>query len=259
MNTTQLAARLKGAFGFSTAKAPVTNAVPVFLAGGTTPSIANNGALTALTALPTTYSGGIYLYFPQGAINATVSGPGYAAGLYYCVMSSTTAGTIYNNIYDPTTGLMPTIPATPTPFVTTGPGTFTQTTGADIVLLGYKIIGESMGLSGSLKTTPAFKIINSAGAKVSSVKFGTQSLYSKSRTTSTDELPLIEMLSRGLANKQFIPYNGSSTYGSGLSAAGGYGSADTSIDNNLTYIANIAVATDYDGLESVRIEQFYGA
>jgi hypothetical protein len=67
------------------------------------------------------------------------------------------------------------------------------------------------------------------------------------------------MLSRGLANKQFIPYNGSSTYGSGLSAAGGYGSADTSIDNNLTYIANIAVATDYDGLESVRIEQFYGA
>src|ERR1700693_852831 len=94
----------------------IQNAIPMILPSSGT--IGNNGALSALTALPTIYANA-YLYFPAGAIVA-----GSLAGLYYCIMSSTTAGTIYNNTYDTTLGVMPTIPANPVPFVTPGPGAY---------------------------------------------------------------------------------------------------------------------------------------
>ncbi len=46
---------------------------------------------------------GVWVYFQQGEINTTVSGPGYAAGFYYTTWSTTMTGTIWNMTYAPGT------------------------------------------------------------------------------------------------------------------------------------------------------------
>lgn len=63
-------------------------------------TIAADGTLTLSETLPFTFSGGpmgVWMYFPAGAV---VSG---AAGLYWTVMTSGTAGTVYTNYYNPAT------------------------------------------------------------------------------------------------------------------------------------------------------------
>lgn len=103
-------------------------------------SIGDNGALTLTTALLQTFSQGLYLYFPANAIAA-----GVAAGSYWTVMSSTTAGTIYNNTY---IGGKPVAPVSPTAFSTTGPGAYTQTTAASITNVSMTLPGGIIGLEG---------------------------------------------------------------------------------------------------------------
>ncbi len=102
----------------------VSGGVPVYVPSSG--SIANNGALTLTTALPLIYPN-VYLYFPANAIAA-----GSAAGKYYCQMSSTTVGVIFNNTYVSGT---PVVPTSPTAFVTTGPGAYTQTISTNITLI----------------------------------------------------------------------------------------------------------------------------
>jgi hypothetical protein len=66
--------------------------VPTGIASSATISTGSSGHLTVSEAFKTTYSNGVWLYF--GAVSST---PALAAGLYYCVMSSTTVGTIYQS------------------------------------------------------------------------------------------------------------------------------------------------------------------
>jgi hypothetical protein len=87
---------------------------------GSSGSIGNNGALTGFTATPARlFAEGAYVYYPANAIAA-----GVAAGFYWTVFSSTTAGTIYNSTY--TTGTP--VAGTLTAFATTGPGAYTGAT-----------------------------------------------------------------------------------------------------------------------------------
>jgi hypothetical protein len=87
---------------------------------GSSGSIGNNGALTGFTATPARlFAEGAYVYYPANAIAA-----GVAAGFYWTVFSSTTAGTIYNSTY--TTGVP--VAGTLTAFATTGPGAYTGST-----------------------------------------------------------------------------------------------------------------------------------
>src|SRR6478735_660988 len=85
----------------------------------TSGSMANNGVLTLSVALPVAVANG-YIYLPANAIVA-----GSAAGWYYATFSTTTAGVVFNNVYTPATDGVPVVPASPTAFVTTGPGAFT--------------------------------------------------------------------------------------------------------------------------------------
>lgn len=98
-------------------------------------SMADNGALTLTTALPTTYPHA-FVRLPADAISA-----GSAAGWYYTVFSSTTAATVYNNAY---TSGSPAVPASPTAFVTTGPGAYTQTTASDVIGPTYTMAGNTL-------------------------------------------------------------------------------------------------------------------
>src|SRR5574343_19418 len=151
-------------------------AQPIILAQGAVPliipssgSIGDNGALSGIAALPTTFTSA-FMYFPTHAISGTST-----AGWYYVVMSSTTAGTIYNDVY--MSGL-PAAPATPTAFATTGPGAFTQTAATDIDMLQISIPANLLGATGSVRVDAPFGIADTATqktvkAKLSSTVFGT--------------------------------------------------------------------------------------
>ena len=69
------------------------SAVPLgLLPSGT---VAADGTITLATALPTTYSGGMWGRLPAGAV------VGGAAGLYWIVFSSTAVGAVKTSFADP--------------------------------------------------------------------------------------------------------------------------------------------------------------
>lgn len=84
-------------------------------------SIAANGALTGITALPTTYANA-FIFLPVGAV-----APASVAGWYFCQFSAANAGTVFLDRY---TAGTPTIPAAPTP-VTAGAGAYVGDTGEE--------------------------------------------------------------------------------------------------------------------------------
>jgi len=65
------------------------NKYPAFNPGSGTISASGSGNITLTTALPATFSGGVWLYLPTIATT-----PAITAGFYPCIMSSTTVGTI---------------------------------------------------------------------------------------------------------------------------------------------------------------------
>ena len=208
-------------------------AIPVGLPGGG--SIGNNGALTLTTALQTTYSS-IYLYFPANAISA-----GSAAGIYYVVMSSTTAGTIYNNTY---TGERPTVPSSPTAFSTTGPGAYTQTVGSDITMYSVTIKGGTMGLDGCI-SVPRFMVTmpaTSGSGKLTKTKLGSTTDYSLAHGATTVFLQASRtIVNRGVANQQIMF---SAVALSTTSPT--FATENTSVDVTYTFTAQIATsATEY--------------
>lgn len=206
-------------------------------------SIANNGALTLTTALQTTYSQGAYMYFPANSIAA-----GVAAGLYWVVMSSTTLGTIYNNTY---TSGTPTAPTSLTPFVTTGPGAYTQTVGEVTLLLGT-MPGGSMGKNGVLEVGLLALCNNSAGTK--SVSFKIDSVTYLTSTLSTVQYSWI-IRSVMNCNSEAIQVSqslGASTYVSSASAPI-RSTLNTAVDQSLFVTLACNTATDFAFLEQYNI------
>jgi hypothetical protein len=199
-------------------------------------SIGNNGALTGLTALPATLTSA-YMYFPANAISA-----GSAAGWYYVVMSSTTAGTIYNNTY---TSGVPRIPSSPTAFATTGPGAYTQTTGADITALSISIPGGTLGINGSMINYPAIFTNSTAGNKIFRLKMGGSILNNLGFTTSLESFLVCVFKNAGAANVNIS--NNVAGFGTNTANSPTMSSIDTSSDQTLTVTMNLATATDYIG------------
>lgn len=210
--------------------------IPMILPSSGT--IGNNGALSALTALPTIYAS-CYMYFPVNTIAA-----GVAAGMYYVVMSSTTAGTIYNNVY--TTGEAR-IPATPTPFVTTGPGAYTQTTGAPITLSTTLLPAGLMGIDGQLISHLLWSHPNNGNNKIETFALGGTTVSSWTQTTTVQASYCVRVANRQNYAKQVVAPD--AVFGASATALT-YLTKDTSTDLNITRTAQLAVATDYIVLES---------
>lgn len=222
-------------------------AVPMILPSSG--SIGNNGALTGLTALPTTYPAA-YMYFPADAIAA-----GVPAGLYYVVMSSTTAGTIYNNTY---TSGSPVVPASPTAFATTGPGAYTQTTGADVSLFTATVPANLMGLYGGVRSHAQATSNNSVGVKTVRMFLGGTGGSNYATGTNTTNVTLTDfrtILNKGVTNRQSATSSAASW--SGLGSIGGSvasSSIDTTAATTLVYTAQLATATDYCLFNVVLVE-----
>ena len=211
-------------------------------------SVAANGALTLTTGVPLSggYFWGCYMYFPAGAVFA-----GSVAGMYYVEMSSFNSGTIFNNLY--TSGI-PVIPATKTPIVAAGPGAYTQTTGAEITLAKITLAGGVLGSNGRIIIQPTFVFPSNANNKTSAVYVNGSVLFGKTRTTATQEMPLIDLRNRGIQTRQFSGWATSGLPATSSSSGVVNLSIDTSADFEITFRALIAVATDFNILESFSLD-----
>ncbi len=212
-------------------------------------SIGNNGALTAITALPLTYAS-CYLYLPAAAISA-----GSTAGWYYAVMSSTTAGTIYNNTY--TTGV-PSVPSSPTAFATTGPGAFTGDTteqGASITLPG-----NALGANGGFEVWHTYSMTSSANNKTCRVRWdgssGTQ-FAQPVLTTSVSENYITRVYNRGATNKQVVFATAAGTPVGASNGSPVTGAIDSTADTTIFISVHNANAADNHILEGWEITVRY--
>lgn len=245
---------------------PKFNSAAVALTGGTgtgiilgqsalpmislsTGSIGNNGALTAITALPRTIAN-CYVFVPAGAIAAGVPA---AATWYFAQFSSTTAATIFNNIY--TTGV-PTIPASPTAFATTGPGAYVGNTTEVGVLI--TVPANAMKLNGGIRGRCDFGHTNSANNKVPRARFGgiagTQ-LTGGTCTTTTGATLDFHTTNAGLATSQT---GGGRTVNSAAAVINAginvVTSVNTAADTTVALAMTPANATDNQWIENFIVE-----
>lgn len=218
----------------------------VFPSSGT---MGNNGALSGITALPTTYSHA-YVYMPANAIEA-----GSSAGWYYAIFSSTTAATLYNNTY---TSGTPSIPGSPTAFVTTGPGAYTQTTGSYITAYTMTVTGGIMGTNGTVRASGMASYLSSAGGKAVRATFGGSTIAAASGTTTTNLGFVAGVSNRGVSTAQ-VPLTSAGLQYTGVSTAPSYLSAATASDQSMAFqLQLVAAATDFIVLETVIVELIPG-
>jgi hypothetical protein len=199
-------------------------------------TIAANGALTLTTAMSYIYDAGIYLLFPANAVFA-----GSAQGFYYCVMSSTTVGTIFNNVY--TSGQI-SIPVSPTAISAAGPGAYTQLIGSDIDTLSVTLTGGTMLPNGRLEVISGFSFPNNANNKVWAAKLGGSSLSGGVFTTGTNGAAWAQTANAGRQDRQRIL----SSNNGFLNATFGqisHGTQDTSTNKTVSITNRLTVATDY--------------
>lgn len=233
--------------------------VPYYLAkssipliGLSTGSVAANGAISGITALPAAYPHA-FCYFPANTL-ATVS----AAGWYYCTFSTTTAGTAFLNSWTPGTA-PPTVPTSPTA-VTDGKGAFTGVTTEQGVII--PVAANAIGPNGLLEVWVRIGNNNSAGTKTLRCRLGgaagTAYLAPSLTTTTTTEY-LVVMGNAGVAGAQ----NGSvtGTVGTGTASASSIttSAVDTTAatDVRLTFTRN--TATDNAVIEQYFVRLSYGA
>lgn len=232
------------AIQFGNVQRIVASAIPFVIAP--TGTMANNGAITLGTALPTTYAN-CYLYLPASAIFA-----GSTAGWYYTQMSSTTAGTVFNNTY--TTGI-PTIPGG-TAFVTTGPGAYTGVI-TQQTMQSLPVAGNLLGPNGVLVYEVTWTYPNNANTKTLGVGFGS-TYYSFGQTTTNSVALKKSIRNRGVTNVQ-VADTGTGAAGSGSGASNPvYGSTDTSAQQFFNLTGQLAVATDFIVSEYIMIEAIPG-
>ncbi len=211
-----------------------STAIPFVLLPSSTTGV--NGAVTVGTALPIAYPNG-YFYLPAGkAYTAS------AAGWYYGTMASTTALTIFNNIY---TAGIPTIPSSPTGIVDAGPGGWTQTTASDIQALSYTVQGGIMGLNGTIQAISSWGANSNANAKTLKVMYGGSSTASLSLASNLSLQHLLKMSNAGAASVQAINALTSSVGLGGSASANFQLSINSATDQTLTTAMQLATATDY--------------
>ncbi len=222
----------------------ISNGIPIGLPSSG--SIGNNGALTGIAALPKTYNApGIFLYFPANAIVA-----GTAAGFYWTVMSSTTAGTIYNNVGSISNLVVPT---TLTPFVTTGPGAYTQTT-AEVSVISKAIVANQISKTTVVKGYHQVVTAVNANTKTVRYKFDSTTVWSKAIASKLIAADAVIMASSGSQTKQVVTRSDASLIGDYTTSSLGNTSIDFTVNTTLAITLALGMASDFAILEYARVE-----
>lgn len=239
------------------AKAATAN-TPIILSisgvpAGIAPSgtVGSNGALNlGSNVLPVIYSG-IWLEFP---INAVFSGS--AAGMYWCVMSSTSVGTIYNNTRVATDPLTP--PASPAAVSGTGIS-YTGLTNS-IALVHATIPANAMGINGAVKLLCNASSTSGTSAKLPVIIFGGVSANGLNMAAANLSGQFqVTVHNKGSAAKQLCPGNTIMDTGNGSSTAATRMTVDTTANVTFGLSALIQTATDIFVLEDHVVTLYPGA
>ena len=225
--------------------------------GGIPIAVAPTGSTTALgvvtlgTALPRIYPA-IWMYFPAAVVTGDTTG-----GMYFCVMTSTTVGTIYAGKQGTAAGVntvtLPFQPFFPTTLVAApcAVGAFTGST-AEIFVVNVTLPPAGMGLQGRCRITSHQTTNNSAGTKTFKVYLGAAALAQPGvYTTSTGGTQMIAVRNCGAEN-----FNMSQIVGGTSTSPAVYSAIQTSAVG-LPYFAlslQSAVATDTTILEGYVME-----
>lgn len=227
----------------SSVKIVAQSGVPVGIPGSG--SIGVNGALTLTTAMALTYSN-IWLYFPAGAVYTNS-----AAGCYFCQMTSTTAGTVYNNIL---TGV-PFVPTVVNPIVSAAVGSYTAPTTIQ-TLFATTMPGGSMGANGQLFLYSDYTYANSANNKTFTATLGGQNLWSFSASTTLSSNAIKWLANRGDTQKQFLRPAAQTGFSQAAGSPVQY-SLNTETNLALIFSGTLANAADYIVLEDCTIQAIF--
>lgn len=222
----------------------IVTCVPVIIPNSST--VATNGGIT-VTALPTTYSGGAWVYLPAGAV------VGGSAGYYWTVFSSTTAGSVKTNYINPTSEFLPYVP---TGTLTTAVGSnasYTTPAATDINMLNIALPANHLRDNSPVRMFSRIVVTNSADDKIvkhilDTAAAGNLVMGSQTYTTSTGGSLNTAMFSRS-SNKQVTGTLG--TFGDSTTSTTTYGTIDTTVASNLLVTGQLEVTTsDYIVLEA---------
>lgn len=204
--------------------------IPVILPSSGTLSAA--GALSAIQALQQTFTNGCWMYFP-----AATTDPGDPAGVYFVIMSSTTAGTVYRNRL---VSGAPFYPAASALIPCTNAASYTQGTSV-VTVLTIPIPANAMGPNGIVEVYTVVGNDLNAGTKTGLINFGGGiSMATSSQTTVNSATPSWRKIAnRGVTGGQ------AGMSGTGLVAAVGnvaVGTLNTTAAINLLFQLQIATA-----------------
>lgn len=213
--------------------------IPCVIANSGT--VATNGTVTLGTALPLTYSDGVWLYLPAGAV------VGGSAGWYYAVMSSTTVGQVYTNYI--ATMQSPHIPA----LLSAAVGSNSAYTGVttQVTMGSVQIPANTLGAQGSVRYKATLSYNNSAGAKTARVDFGGSTVLSVAPTT-TVSISVDKTVHNRTTAKQII--QAAADVQAASATAVTTLAVDTTADVTVGITGQLATATDHLILEALRIE-----
>jgi len=226
-----------------------SGSIPVGVANSGT--IATSGTVTLGTALPRIYPA-IWLYFPAAAVVGDATG-----GMYFCVMSSTTVGVVYQGKQGVANG----VPAATQPFQPFFPTSLVAVVGSnagytgsttETFLVNVTISPQTLGLQGQVRVTTNQTTNNSAGAKTFKNYLGASQIgQSGSYTTSTGGTQMIVVRNAGAQN-----FNVSQVVGGTATGAAVYTAIDTSAAGTpfIALSATLATATDIAVYEGFTME-----
>lgn len=211
---------------------------------GSSCTVGANGDLSLMTAFQTIYSAGIYLYFGANAFYA-----GSVAGFYWCIMSSTTAGTAYGNLLDINNPAAVSV-AGRIPIVGAG-SAYTQT-GASITCLQKTIPAGLFGINSSLSSKTIATNNNSVGSKNVTIRL-TPAINSCIWANTTSTLVQGEniVFARGTTNSQVTTKTNNALTGAvAVVSAAQYTTADMSVDQVHSVQLQFSTGTDCMVLEA---------
>lgn len=201
-----------------------------------TVSAGASGHFVSGTALPHTYSAGLYMYF---AANVIVT-PNLSAGFYWCVFSDTTTCTIHSSG-----------PGSAAINFTVG-GATTGYTGGEVTARSVPIPAVLMGAMGQLETTINSSHLNSATAKTTRAKLGGSTCSTQTPTTT------VGLFGKSvIANTSSAVQMSSGTFTVGTAATSpNRTTIDTTAATTYTLTLQMAAATDYIINHSFRLDLF---
>ena len=155
-----------------------------------------------------------YAYLP-----ADQAYSGSAAGWYYGTMSTVTAGVLYANMYDPTTGVPPAVPTSLTALPVTKLTRLTQTTN-EITALQVQV--SPIGDAGLITETIKAVGTTTAGTKTFQCRIGSASVYSFGWTASSVVIEgMFSVQNSGSETEQIVTRGGAFIGQTGVTTLGG--------------------------------------